>query len=190
MSTVDLQASTRSYESFLTSQDIPMQTRADTPVQSSSISITVDVAGSRNTNGLTLYIGIAVLGVLLILIIGLMIILAAILLSPRKTHKKMIKNQVKNTPEPNGGRYQHYADVTDAPASSGRTEAVFDDPIYNAPTTNTRQDSRAEVLNTPHVQVSNDDDVTAYAVSNVNCTTFIGLSNLQEQTFSDEDTAL
>ena len=44
MSTVDLQASTRSYKSFLTSQDIPMQTRTDTPVQSSQVPlVAVDI---------------------------------------------------------------------------------------------------------------------------------------------------
>ena len=185
MSTADLPASTRS--NFLTSQDIPMQTRTDTPVQSSSISINVDVAGTSNTNRLTLYVGIAVLGVLLILIVSLMILLSAILLSPRKTRKKQIKKQVENAPELNSARYQHYTDVTDAPASSGRTEAVFDDPIYNAPTTNARQDSHTRVLNVLQTQAAHDDDVTAYAISNVNCTTFNGI---QEQNFSLEDTAL
>ena len=163
-----------------------MQTRTDTPVQSSSVPITVDVAGTSNTKGLTLYIGIAVLGMLLILIIGLVILLTAILLSPRKTHRKL--NQVKSAPEPNSVGYEHYTDVTDAPAIVGHPEPVFDDPVYHAPTPKKRQDSHSKIMDisTRQTQVAEAEDVTAYAVSNVHSTTSNSLSSIQEQNSGNE----
>ena len=169
-----------------TTDDLPesaaVQTFTNTvqiiPVQA-SISVSIEPAGTSATENLTFYVGLGVVAMLVVLIAVLIIVLLLVLLYPRKG--KQIQKTVQLSPDPsNGPEYEAYTDATDAPASldppspnSTEQNNAFDDPIYNAPN---QQHSNCNLLDIRELYPKSPNDtspnhITAYAVSNVHCTT-------------------
>lgn len=153
-------------EIFATSTSVVADTLTPTNIQatptlnsspSSSIFVSINSASTGNQYGPSLYVGVAIVGVLLVLICILIIVLLAILCNPRKK-----KNPVITSSDSSSGRYAVYRDVTDGPPTpepSSSSEPTFDDPIYNAPTPNIPPES------------SPSHSAVAYAVADIHTST-------------------
>lgn len=123
---------------------------------SSSVFISINSASTGNQYGSSLYVGVAIVGVLLVLICILIIVLLAILRNPRKK-----KNPVITSSDSSSGHYEVCRDVTDGPPTPepSSPEPTFDDPIYNAPTPNIPTES------------SPSHSTVAYAVADIHTST-------------------
>ena len=161
----------------------------------------IDVVNSASstggpTQGLMFYIGLGVVGALLAMILLLIVVLVIVAKSPRRrTSKNPPTPAIHINPESaNSAGYELYTDVPDAPSSvepqspSNTQPQVFDDPIYHAP--DPQKDLAAcfmlaQIKNqhtpTPNDAQSTIPTISAYAISNVHCSTNRALPTVQEQ---------
>ena len=166
-------------------------------VQTTSVPVVVDSASTDSAQGLMFYISLGVVGMLLTLICVLIVILVIVIKSPRRRirdNKQLPMPAIHVNPESGStAGYEMYTDVADEPPQSVQSQSpnnvqhVFDDPIYNAPETEQEPAAGGKLAADLRSQAQSKAlllapaIISAYAISNVHCTTSRELPTISEQ---------
>lgn len=160
--------------------------------------VVVNSANTAPAQGLMFYVSVGVVGILLTMICILIVILAIVIKSPRKKvndNEQLPMPAIHINPETsNGTNYELYNNQTDDVPSGGASqnpEPMFDNAIYNVPEVQ-QAASKTENVNNIHIQsktLSTPILVSAYAISNLHCSTNQALSTISEQSDDDYDSA-
>ena len=163
--------------------------------------VVVNSANTAPAQGLMFYVSVGVVGALLTMICVLIVILAIVIKSPRKKvndNEQLPMPAIHINPETsNGTNYELYNDQTDDVPSSVASqnpknpEPMFDNAIYNVPEVQ-QAGSKTENVQNTHIQsktLSTPILVSAYAISNLHCSTNQALSTISEQSDDDYDSA-